>query len=237
MRLASPLSAIAAVLWSYEAWVKIYVLYSNIAVHAAVAWAVTTITVGYITPPRKRVVHTAIAGLVVFIMAAWLYYPYTFDPLATMVPNEQGDLLVNPALLSTSNTLLNIFSLLMLLAFYVHKYRTDRPIGAYADTLLFLFGLALAIDTAEAFLQVFELSFLVISQWAIQVVYAACAVSLALRLKFKSQTIADYYESQCVSDDPTIDRRIGGLTALFYGLFLIRKRLGRKYSLGQARPE
>lgn len=229
---ASPVAAVVQVLGSPEAGIRQFIWYPFIAVHTVLAWAVTTITIGYISPPRKRLLHTAIAGLVVFIMAGWLYYPYIFDPLAAVSQNAQGTPYLNIDPLNTSNLMINVFSLLMLLAFYVHKYRTDRPIGAYADTLLFLFGLALAIDTAESFLPDLKLDFTVISQWAILIVYAAMVVSLALRIKFKSQTIADYYESQCISDDPSIDRRIGRFDRFILRTFFDTEKIGSKIFLG-----
>ncbi|MBK6766019.1 MAG: hypothetical protein IPG71_06750 [bacterium] len=122
--------------------------------------------------------------------------------------------------------------MLMLLAFYVHKYRTDRPIGAFADTLLFLFGLALAVDTAELMLPESDLKHFIISQWAILFINLGMALSLALRLKFKSQTVADYYESQCLSDDPAIDRRIGSFDRFILRTFFDPEKIGQKVFLG-----
>ncbi len=211
---------------------RFYVWYPVIGVHSAFAWAVTTITIGYITSPSKRLVHVAMGGLALFIMVGWLYSPYTWDPLAALVQDSNGKQIVNYAELNRSSALLDVYSLLVLLAFYVHKYRTDRPIGAFADTLLFLFGLALAIDTAEMMLPSSEMAFLVVSQWAIMITNIAMVICLALRLKFKSQTIADYYESQCLSDDPAIDRRIGRFDRLILRTFFDPEKIGQKIFFG-----
>ncbi len=230
--LAGPLQALITASGKQSLALKFYIGYSWIGVHVALAWAVTTITVGYISSRQKRVVHTAIAGLVVIIISAWLYSPYTFDPLRAVVQDSTGQGALSLDILSRSSIIVNSFSLLMLLAFYVHKYRTDRPIGAYADTLLFLFGIALAIDTAEMLLSNLEFEILLVSQWAILFVYGSMAVCLGLRLKFKSQTIADYYESQCLSDDPAIDRRIGWFDRIILRSFFDPEKVGSKIFLG-----
>ncbi|MCL4305922.1 hypothetical protein KJZ99_08405 [bacterium] len=209
-----------------------YVSISLIGVHVVIAWSITSITVAYLSRPRRRIVHSAIAGLALFTIAAWLYSPYIWDPLRVLVQDTAGNLSANYSRINTSSTVLNIYSLLMLLAFYVHKYRTDRPIGAFADSLLFCWGLALSIDTAELLLPTQEPVFLLISQWVILFANLGMAVSLALRIKFKSQTIADYYESQCLSDDPAIDRRIGRFDRLILRTFFDTEKVGEKVFLG-----
>ncbi|MBK8130131.1 MAG: hypothetical protein IPK53_14895 [bacterium] len=229
---AGPLLALTEAIASLEMNVHFYVWYASILVHVTLAWAVTTITVGYLSSVRRRIVHSALASLALFSISIWLYSPYIFDPGLTIGQNDLGEQVISYAKIDSSSIVLNIFSLLMLLAFYVHKYRTDRPIGAYADTLLFLFGLALGIDTAEMTLRQVEFTHLVISQWGIMGVYGAMAVCLVLRLKFKSQTIADYYESQCLSDDPAIDRRIGGFDRLILRTFFDPEKVGTKVFLG-----
>lgn len=230
--LSAPLLTMFYVADIFEYKLRFFVWYPIITVHAAFAWSVTTITVGYITSPSKRFMHVAIAGSALFIMIAWLYSPYTWNPLAALVHTTEGKPDVSYAELNLSSAILNVYSLLMLLAFYVHKYRTDRPIGAFADTLLFLLGLALLIDTAEMSLPNLEMEFLVVSQWAMMFTNMAMAVCLALRLKFKSQTIADYYESQCLSDDPAIDRRIGWFDRLILRSFFDPEKIGQKVFLG-----
>lgn len=228
------LPALILVLWLGEVNAELiaFVWVSLIGVHSILAWSITSITVSYISTPKRQAVHSAVAGLVLFTMAAWLYSPYIWDPLAVVQETAAGEVIANYDKINLSSLVLNIYSLLMLLAFYVHKYRTDRPIGAFADTLLFLFGLALLIDTAELLLPESELKHLFISQWAILIVYAGMALSLALRLKFKSQTIADYYESQCLSDDPAIDRRIGWFDRLILRTFFDTEKIGQKVFLG-----
>jgi len=230
--LAAPFQAMFHVAGNFDNYLRYYVWYPIIGVHAAFAWSVTTITVGYMTAPSKRLVHVAIAGLALFIMVAWLYSPYMWNPLAALVQDPNGTQSVSYIELNRSSAILNLYSLLVLLAFYVHKYRTDRPIGAFADTLLFLFGLALTIDTAEMMLPNLEMAFLVVSQWAMMITNVAMAVCLALRLKFKSQSIADYYESQCLSDDPAIDRRIGRFDRLILRTFFDTEKIGQKIFLG-----
>jgi len=229
---ASPIFALIDAAGTFEQSLKFFVWYPAIGVHVTLAWAVTTITVGYMSKPKKRLLHNALASLALFSMAAWLYSPYVWDPLTALATDENGGTYANYANLDSSSMMLNIYSLLMLLAFYVHKYRTDRPIGAYADSLLFLFGLALLIDTTELTLKQIEFAHLVISQWVIMLVYASMTVCLALRLKFKSQTIADYYESQCLSDDPAIDRRIGWFDRLILRSFFDPEKVGKKVFLG-----
>ncbi len=230
--LANPVFAIANSSGSYDLIIGTYVLYPTILVHSVLAWAVTVITVGYVSNSAKRFLHSALAGLAVFAIAAWLYYPYVVHPLQVYEMNDAGQKVANYGNLDASSRILNMYALLMLLAFYVHKYRTDRPIGAFADTLLFLFGFALAIDTAESLFAGSQFAQLIMSQWVIMVVNAAMAVCLVLRLKFKSQTIADYYESQCVSDDPAIDRRIGRFDRLVLRAFFDPEKVGSKVFLG-----
>lgn len=230
--LASPIYAVLYSIGNENGVIRSYVWQGMIGSHAAFAWSVTTITVGYIASPRKRLLQTAIAGFVLFIFVFWLYSPYIVDPLKTQVLSIDGKSVSNYENLESSSIILNLYSLLVLLAFYVHKYRTDRPIGAYADSLLFLFGLALAIDTAEMLLPSSAFEFLVVSQWAILLVNIGIALCLVLRLKFKSQSIADYYESQCISDDPAIDRRIGRFDRFILRSFFDPEKIGAKIFLG-----
>lgn len=230
--LAAPLQTIFHVADNFDNYLRYYVWYPVIGIHAVFAWAVTTITVGYMSAPGKRLLHVAIAGLALFIAVGWLYSPHIWNPLVAVSTAPDGTMSVSYDEINRSSAILNAYSLLMLLAFYVHKYKTDRPIGAYADTLLFLFGLALTIDTAEMLLPNMDMEFLVVSQWAMLFTNISMATCLALRLKFKSQTIADYYESQCVSDDPLIDRRIGWFDRLILRSFFDTEKVGKKIFLG-----
>ncbi|NUO19210.1 hypothetical protein HUU59_07195 [bacterium] len=230
--LGAPFMTMFHIAGDFDNYLRYYVWYPIIGIHTLFAWAVTTITAGYIAPPRKRLLHVAIAGLALFIVVGWLYSPYIWDPLKAVATAADGSQSVSYDEINRSSAILNVYSLLVLLAFYVHKYKTDRPIGAYADTLLFLFGIALAIDTAEMLLPSAEMELLVVSQWAMMFTNIAMTVCLALRLKFKSQTIADYYESQCISDDPSIDRRIGRFDRLILRTFFDTEKVGKKIFLG-----
>ena len=114
----------------------------------------------------------------------------------------------------------------------MHKLRTDRPIGVYADSLLFFFAIYIIIDTAEYAAKITSLELLSMTQWAAALVTAAMIVTLMLRLKFKSQTMSRYYESQCVSGDPRIDRRIGWFDRLIVWGFFDPKKVGERVFLG-----
>ena len=230
--LATPVFALIVEYGPPQGGVIAYILIGLIGIHTGLAWAVTGITVGYWAPRRRRVVHLAIATLGLFAAVLWLYSPYVFDPLAIMQTAEDGSQFATYDSVWDSSVVLNVFSFLMLLAFYVHKLRTDKPIGAYADTLLFLFALLLLVDTAELMLTQSEIEILNISQWVVLLINVSMVITLVLRLKFKTQTISDYYESQCLSNDPAIDRRIGVFDRLVLRTFFDPEKIGKKVFLG-----
>ena len=154
-----------------------------------------------------------------------------------IVQDSSGEFVADYRPLEISVIWINGISLLALLAFFLHKLSTDKPIGAYADTLLFLFGLLLVLDTAEYLTTVTEIQFLILSQWAMSIVAASMIVTLLLRLKFKSQTIADYYESQCISDNPDIDRRVGSFDRLIIRCFFNPEKVSKEVFLGTGRKK
>ncbi|MCB9366783.1 MAG: hypothetical protein H6506_04710 [Calditrichaeota bacterium] len=233
------LAALALPAWVIVHWLEqtyayyvAYVLVSMVGVHTIIAWSITNIAVSYTARPKYRALQTAIAGVGLMVVSVWLYSPYIWNPLAVLVPDNLGGTTVYYGELYSSSLILNVYSLLMLVAFYVHKYRTDKPIGAFADSLLFFWALALSIDTAELLLPAQDEGFLLISQGVMLIANLGMAVSLALRVKFKSQTIADYYESECLSDDPSIDRRIGWFDRLILRAFFDPEKVGQKVFLG-----
>jgi hypothetical protein len=79
----------------------------------------------------------------------WLFWPFWWSPelLSSLPTAQDGNTYYRPV--QQKFILTNAVALLLLLAFFVHKLRTDRPIGVYADTLLFFFAMYILIDTAE----------------------------------------------------------------------------------------
>jgi hypothetical protein len=95
----------------------------------------------------------------------------------------------------------------------------------------------LAVDTAEYLSNVTAINLLNLSQWSLSIIAASMIITLMLRLKFKSQKIADYYESQCISDNPDIDRRVGSFDRLIIWCFFDSEKVGKKVFLGTGRKK
>jgi hypothetical protein len=95
----------------------------------------------------------------------------------------------------------------------------------------------LVVETTEYVSAVTDIELLGMSQWVFSLIAAAMTVTLLLRLKFKSQTIADYYESQCISDNPDIDRRIGYFDRLIIRSFFDPEKIGKEVFLGTGRKK
>lgn len=206
-------------------------------VHVMFAWIAAKLTLTYVFRDEKRWVVNLLSSLVVLPLFLWLFWPFWFKPAHIfLVPTAQ-----NPATLyrplEQPSIILNIVSLLILLAFFLHKLRTDRPLGTHIDPLLFLFGLFYSIDTAELLLRITSVELLHITQWANGLLAAGMIVTLLLRLKYKSQTLAEYYESQSLSTDPNIDRRIGLFDRVILWAFFNPKKIGKRIYLGEGRKE
>lgn len=214
-----------------------YVLHSSILCRFLLAWIVINILITYVFRDEKRIVVNAITALVVLPLCLWFFWPYWWSPEAVISISPDGVPVANYHPLTISAIWVNSFSLLVLLAFFMHKLKTDKPIGAYADTLMALLGLLLAIDLVESITAVTDIKLLSISQWAYGFIAASMIVTLLLRLKFKSQTIADYYESQCISDNPDIDRRVGSFDRLIIRCFFNPEKVGKEVFLGTGRKK
>jgi hypothetical protein len=210
---------------------------STIILHVLCAWVISKILFHYIFHDEKRWAINVLSSLVVFPLCCWLFWPLWFSPVSLLqLPTAVSAATIylpiqRPAIIVDS------VCLLMLLAFFLHKLRTDRPIGVFADTVLFLFGLYIAIDLVELIAQVNSLELMNITQWAYAVLAAAMAIALILRLHYKAQAIAEYYESQCLSNDPRVGRRIGFFDRLVLWCFFDPKKVGQRIFLGTGRTK
>jgi hypothetical protein len=236
------LSLIAPALFHFTYWYQgnggIYAyVYVLIICHFLQSWIVVNILLTYVFRDEKRMTVNAITALVVLPLCLWLLWPLWLRPETVITFAENGDYTVSYRSLELSLIWVNSFSILVLLAFFLHKLRTDKPIGAYADTLLFLFGMMIVFETVEYISSVTEIQLLSMSQWVYGLIAAAMIVTLLLRLKFKSQTIADYYESQCISDNPDIDRRVGSFDRIIIRCFFNPEKVSKEVFLGVGRKK
>ena len=208
-----------------------------VIVHVLILWTVAKILFTYVFHDEKRWAINVLASLVVFPTCGWLFWPYYWSPgiLWTQHGAVSADTFYNPILHPA--LVVNILSLLMLVAFFVHKLRTDRPIGVFADTLLFLFGLFYLVDALEIISRVKSIELLNMTQWANSVIAVTAIITLLLRLKFKSQTIAHYYESQCLSYNPDVGRRVGLFDRLILWCFFDPEKVGKRIFLGSGRQK
>jgi hypothetical protein len=210
---------------------------SIIAIHVLFLWVMVKILFAYVFHDEKRWAINVLSSVVVFPLCLWLFWPYYWRPEILMsLPTAKDAVefyhpVLKPAIV------VNIVSLLMLLAFFLHKLRTDRPIGVFADTLIFLFGLSCLFDTIEILAQVNSLELMNLTQWAMGIINLAMMVTLVLRLKYKTQTIAHYYESQCISFDPRVGRRVGLFDRLILWCFFDQKAVGERVFLGAGRQK
>ncbi len=205
---------------------------SLILFHGLVLWITLKVLVGYIFYQEKPWVVNLLCALVVIPLSLWLYWPFWWSPellIALPTANDPNTFYLP---IEQKFILTNAVSLLLLVAFFVQKLRTDRPIGVYADTLLFFFAIYIVIDSFEYVAKANSIELMNMTQWAAALVNAAMTVTLLLRLKFKSQTISQYYESQCVSGDPRIDRRIGWFDRLILWGFFDPEKVGQRVFLG-----
>jgi hypothetical protein len=204
----------------------------TLLIHGLFAWVAANTVSSYYFRDEKRWAINALAAGVVLPLCAWWFWPYYWSPetiLLVQKANPAADIF---APLAQAFIKINTVSLLILVAFFWHKLRTDRPIGAYADTVIFFFGLALLVDTLEYVAQVTSLELQAITQWATAAVYAALTVTMLLRLKYKTQTISQYYESQLLSSDPRIDRRVGWFDRFIIRSFFDPEKVSQSVFLG-----
>jgi len=204
----------------------------TIVLHGLFAWTIAKVLFHYIFHDEKRWAINLLSALVVLPLCGWLLWPYWWNPLSILdLPTAaNADTLYTPV--QKAMIVVNIFFLVMLLAFFLHKLRTDKPIGVFADTLLFLFGLMVLVDTVESVFQINSLELLNITQWANGIIAGAMIVTLILRLHYKSQTIANYYESQLLSYDPRVGRRIGVFDRIILRCFFDPQKVGERIFLG-----
>jgi hypothetical protein len=213
------------------AGVRAYVV-STILIRGLFAWVMAKVLFHYVFRDEKRWAINLLSSLVVLPLCLWLFWPYWWMPLSIYnLPSAvSAATLYNP--IQKPAIIVSIVSLLMLLAFFLHKLRTDKPIGVFADTMLFLFGLSTTVSLIELLAEVSRLELMNITQWANLLLALAMAVTLVLRLHYKSQTIAEYYESQCISLDPRVGRRIGLFDRLVLWCFFDPKKVGQRVFLG-----
>lgn len=208
-----------------------------ILTHVLFAWISGKTVFTYIFRDEKKWAVNLLAAAIVLPLGLWWFWPYYLSPtdvLTSQIALSGGDIYdpVNRGVIK-----INAASLLLLVAFFLHKLKTDRPIGAYADTILFFFGVFVLIDTVEYVAQVTSVELLSITQWATSAILLAMTVTLLLRLKYQTQTIAQYYESQLLSADPRIDRRIGWFDRTILWCFFDPKKVGESVFLGTGRAQ
>jgi hypothetical protein len=206
-----------------------------VLVHTLFIWVAAKVLFTYVFHEERRWAINLLAAVVVLPTCTWLFWPAFFDPnwLRRLPTALSADTFYNPVLKAA--LIINILSLLMLMAFFLHKLRTDRPIGVFADTLLGLVGMFYVVDTLEIVSKVKSIELMNMTQWANSIIAVAAIVTLLLRLKFKSQTIAHYYESQCLSHDPDIGRRIGWFDRFILRSFFDPEKVGKRIYLGAGR--
>lgn len=200
--------------------------------HGLILWVASKVLVGYVFHQERQWIVNVVCASVVLPLCVWLFWPFWWSPelLSSLPTAQDGSTYYRPV--QQKFILTNAVALLLLVAFFVHKLRTDRPVGVYADTLLFFFAIYVLIDTAEFLAKANSIELMSITQWAASAITAAMIVTLVLRLKFKSQTISKYYESQCISGDPRIDRRIGWFDRLIVRCFFDPQKIGERVFLG-----
>ena len=203
-----------------------------IAFHVLLVWTSAKILFQYVFHQEKRWVINLVCAVVALPLCLWLFWPFWWSPetLTTLPTAQDPNTFYRPV--EQHYVVTNAVALLLLLAFFVHKLRTDRPVGVYADTLLFFFTIWIVVDTAEYVAKITSVELMSMTQWAAALVTAAMIVTLLLRLKFKSQTIAQYYESQCVSGNARIDRRIGWFDRTIIWGFFDPQKVGERVFLG-----
>lgn len=230
LALSAPAILTCTYLWDWQGGMASYV-WASIVTRALLTWIICKILLHYVFHDEKRWAINLISSLVVLPLYIWLFWPYHWNPQALLTLPGAASAATLYLPIRKPLIVVNSVSLFFLLAFFVHKYRTDRPIGVFADTVLALFGGYLLIDTVELAVEASNPILLNISQWAIALVSAAMLVVLMKRLKFKSQTIAEYYESQFLSDHPDIGRRVGFFDRVVLRLFFDPEKIGKRIYL------
>ncbi|MFZ5433020.1 MAG: hypothetical protein ACOZB3_04520 [Calditrichota bacterium] len=217
-------------LWDWQGGVRAFTIL-QIYVHFLFTWTICKILLHYVFHDEKRWIVNTLSIVVVLPLYLWLFWPYYLFPLKLLeLPTGQdAATLYHP--IHNPLIVVNIVSLVFLVAFFLHKLKTDRPIGVFADTILALFGLFIAIDTVEMIAQVSKPNLLNMTQWAFGIVVSAMLIVLVLRLKYKSQSIANYYESQCLSNDPRVGRRVGFFDRFVLWCFFNPKEVGKRIYL------
>jgi len=214
-----------------EAAVGAYVA-TTLLMHVLFAWVIAKVLFHYVFRDEKRRAINLLSAVVVLPLCLWLFWPYWWSPVSILQLPSAASAVTLYTPVQKPAIVVNVLCLLMLLAFFLHKLQTDKPIGVFADTVLFIFGLLIVLDTVELVAQIHSLELLNITQWAYSALGVAWVVTLVLRLHYKAQTIADYYESQCVSHDPRVGRRIGLFDRLVLWGFFDPKKVGQRVFLG-----
>jgi len=230
LAMTAPVTYECMYLWGVVGGMAAFVVVT-ILIHGLFTWTICKILLHYVFRDEKRWVINIISTVVVLPLYLWLFWPFYWSPqvLMTLPSAQSAATFYNPV--HKPLIVVNIVSLVLLLAFFLHKLRTDRPIGVFADTMLYLFGLLLAIDTAEIIAQVHSAQLQDITQWAIGIVATVMLATMILRLRYKSKSMAHYYESQCLSIDPRVGRRIGLFDRFVLWCFFDPKKVGKRIYL------
>lgn len=208
-----------------------YVL-TLVILHSLFLWVTAKTVFAYIFHDEKRWAINLLSALLVLPVSAWLFWPFWWSPEHLMNLPTWSELATKYKPLYNASAQLNIVTLLLQVAFFWHKLKTDRPLGAYADTMMFAFGLYVLVDTVDLFCQITTLELANITMLASAGILVGMCVTLILRLKYKSQSIAQYYESQLLSHDSRIDRRIGWFDRFILRSFFDPEKVGESIYLG-----
>ncbi|MBU0508067.1 hypothetical protein KKH27_04430 [bacterium] len=228
--LSAPVVYHCMYVWGWKGGVAAFTVVT-IVTHGFITWTICKILLHYVFRDEKRWVINVLSAVVVLPLYLWLFWPYWWSPLKLLDLPTGTDVSTLHRPVQDHFIVVNIVSLVLLLAFFWHKFRTDRPIGVYADALLYWFGGWILVETVELIAQIHRPELLNITQWAIAVVATGMLVTLILRLRFKSQSIAQYYESQLLSNDPDIGRRVGFFDRLVLWLFFDPQKVGKRIYL------
>jgi hypothetical protein len=204
----------------------------NLIVHALFLWTTAKIFFHYVFHDEKRWAINTLSAVVVLPTSVWLFWPLSWNPAAILTLPSAASAATFYLPLMHGELKIDIATLILLVAFFLHKLRVDRPVGVFADTVIGLLGVFYLIDTIEVAAGITSLELLSISQWALGITLTTLIVTLILRLKYKSQTIAHYYESQCLSYDPRIGRRIGLFDRFVLRCFFDPEKVGQRVFLG-----
>lgn len=236
LALASPIYSHASY-WGGDFWNLTSYVFLQVIVHALFLWVSAKTVFAYIFRDERRWAINVLSTLVVVPICAWLFWPFWWSPEQLMNLPGWSEPTTRFMPLYHGCYEVDIATLLLLVAFFWHKLKTDRPLGAYADTILFFFGAYVLIDFVDIQCQITSIEMSNITLMVSGVILIVMSITLVLRLKYKSQSIAQYYESQLLSNDSRVDRRVGWFDRLILRSFFDPEKVGESIYLGEGRSK